>query len=96
MLVTRSSLRQAGSSNHLKILSTFESKEALTEDVEAGSGLEEIPAVFCSHVGKVYAPVGGQRFVGTTAVHNLCLRIRKKECFSLMGTNGAGKTTTVK
>jgi len=51
--------------------------------------------VHVHHLRKVYPPSGKQRWKGTTAVHDMCLRIRQNECFSLLGTNGAGKTTTL-
>ena len=33
---------------------------------------------------------------GFPAVNNLCLGIKKGECFGLLGVNGAGKTSTFK
>jgi ATP-binding cassette subfamily A (ABC1) protein 3 len=35
-------------------------------------------------------------FKKMTAVNQLCLNIKKHECFGLLGVNGAGKTTTFK
>ena len=57
------------------------------------TGGEAQSAVFLHRVKHAYRAKGKQRFEGTVAVQDLSLRIRKKECFSLLGTNGAGKTT---
>jgi ATP-binding cassette, subfamily A (ABC1), member 3 len=50
-------------------------------------------AVYAQGIHQEYPPSGKQRFKGTTAVHDFTLRIRQKECMSLLGSNGAGKTT---
>merc|ERR1711871_350767 len=63
----------------------------LTGDEEDGRTVT--PAVFLHRVSHQYAPSGKQRFLGTVAVQDISLRIRKRECFSLLGTNGAGKST---
>jgi ABC-type multidrug transport system ATPase subunit len=64
------------------------------DDEELGKN-KTTPAVFLHQVHCKYPPSGKQRTKGTVAVHDLSLRIRPKECFSLLGTNGAGKTTTL-
>merc|ERR1711871_487771 len=66
-------------------------KGRLTGDEEDGRAVT--PAVFLHRVSHQYAPSGKQRFLGTVAVQDISLRIRKRECFSLLGTNGAGKST---
>ena len=53
------------------------------------------PAVLVSSVRIQYPPAGKQRYEGTTAVHDFSLRIKNKECFSLLGSNGAGKTSVM-
>ena len=37
-----------------------------------------------------------KKFKEKTAVHNVSLKIKQGELFSLLGTNGAGKTTLIK
>lgn len=44
-------------------------------------------------VYKEYYPSGLQRYQGTVALKDFSLAIKKRECFSLLGSNGAGKST---
>lgn len=72
--------------------------EQRSSDIEEAKGAAgATPAVHLHHIHKQYPPTGSQRTMseGHVAVHDLCLRIRPRECFSLLGTNGAGKSTTL-
>ena len=40
--------------------------------------------VHVHHLRKQYPPTGQQRVEGTVAVHDLCLRVKQQECFSLL------------
>jgi ABC-type multidrug transport system ATPase subunit len=59
----------------------------------AGAGHSDEYAVRLSHLRKQYYPRGTEA-VGTLAVADLCVRMKRGECFALLGTNGAGKSTT--
>ena len=52
-------------------------------------------AVLASHIHMEYPPANLQRWTGTIAVRDFSLRIKKRECFALLGSNGAGKTTVM-
>jgi ABC-type multidrug transport system ATPase subunit len=68
-----------------------------SDSAVAGASEQDTMAVHMHHLKKQYRPAGKQRYKadGTVAVHDMCLRVRERECFSLLGTNGAGKTTTL-
>lgn len=46
-----------------------------------------------SHLSRVYQVRGGKETFN--AVDDLCLTVRKGECFGFLGPNGAGKSTTL-
>merc|ERR1712196_51839 len=71
----------------------FDKKRMKSRTVDEEFGQTITPAVFLHRISHQYAPSGKQRFEGTVAVQDISLRIRKRECFSLLGTNGAGKST---
>ena len=52
-------------------------------------------AIVAHGIRKEYNPTGLQRFEGTVAVQDFSLRVREKECLSLLGSNGAGKTSVM-
>ena len=62
-------------------------------DVETGQH-DEV-AVLAHRVRIEYPPAGKQRYDGTIAVKDFSLRVRDRECFSLLGSNGAGKTSVM-
>ena len=51
-------------------------------------------AVRLVHMKKRYWARGKER-TGTVAVKDLSLRMKRGECFALLGGNGAGKSTTL-
>jgi len=52
------------------------------------------PAVLLRSLWKVYSRRGSG--APKAAVRDLSLRVRRKECFGLLGVNGAGKTSTIR
>ena len=71
----------------------FDSKRMKNPTGDEEFGQKIAPAVFLHRISHQYMPSGKQRFEGTVAVQDISLRIRNRECFSLLGTNGAGKST---
>lgn len=61
------------------------------DDASLDAGADAVRLV---HLRKSFYPRGDEE-EGTTAVADLCVRMRRGECFALLGTNGAGKSTTI-
>jgi len=68
---------------------------AIGTQTAATTNKAEIDAVLAAGIHMEYPPSGHQRYEGTVAVKDFSLRIKKKECFALLGSNGAGKTTVM-
>ena len=64
------------------------------KEVEQNIGTQEA-AILMRELKVQYPPTGNQRFEGNVAVQELSLRVKKNECFALLGTNGAGKSSTL-
>jgi ABC-type multidrug transport system ATPase subunit len=86
----------------------IEDDDVRAERVECDTGLRSLEmvnrhaannvendAVLAAGIHMEYPPSGMQRYEGTVAVKDFSLRIKKKECFALLGSNGAGKTTVM-
>ncbi len=86
----------------------IEDDDVRAERVECDTGLRSLEmvnrnaannvendAVLACGIHMEYPPSGMQRYEGTVAVKDFSLRIKKKECFALLGSNGAGKTTVM-
>ncbi|DAZ98482.1 TPA: hypothetical protein N0F65_004919 [Lagenidium giganteum] len=59
--------------------------------VERSTPMEN-DSIFIRNLRQQYGKGGGSKI----ALHDLCLRISKGECFGYLGINGAGKSTTMK
>ena len=69
-------------------------REAVEAERGGEGGAADPYAVRLCHLRKQWLPKGNEAD-GTVAVQDLCLRMRRGECFALLGTNGAGKSTTL-
>lgn len=72
-------------------------RAACDAEIARTNGKPSAPVHF-HHVRKQYAPNSrSQRWLsdGLVACNDMCLRLRDRECFALLGSNGAGKTTVL-